>query len=65
MESKSFQQWLNAVPAEKLLVNEALWDEDTITPSEHQAIVLDRITKAKQNPERLIDWEKASKVLQS
>ena len=63
----SFQQLLDAVKklpvAEKSLLNEALWDENTNIPSEHQSIVLERIEKAKQNPERLVDWDKASKTL--
>lgn len=63
----SFEQLFDAVkklqPTEKSLLNEALWDEDALIPSEHQAIVLDRIAKAKQNPERLVDWNTASKSL--
>jgi hypothetical protein len=63
----SFQQLLDAVkklqPAEKSALNEVLWDEDALIPTEHQAIVLDRIAKAKKNPERMLDWDKASKGL--
>lgn len=32
-------------------------------PVNHQQIVLDRIAKAKTNPERLLDWDKVSKSL--
>lgn len=63
----SFQQLLNAVkklqPSEKLQLNEVLWDEDAIIPNEHQEIVLDRIAKAKDNPERLVDWASVSQKL--
>lgn len=63
----SFQQLLDAVkklqPSEKLALNEVLWNEDAIIPTEHQQIVLDRIAKAKTNPERLVDWATASKDL--
>jgi hypothetical protein len=63
----SFEQLLDAVkklqPTEKSLLNEALWDEDALIPTEHQSIVLDRIEKAKANPERLMDWKEASKLL--
>ncbi|MBZ4043374.1 addiction module protein [Flavobacterium hibisci] len=31
-------------------------------PAEHQKIVLDRMDKAKSNPERLLDWEEVSKI---
>lgn len=30
---------------------------DTEIPEEHKAIVRERIKKAEQNPERLLDWE--------
>jgi len=32
-------------------------------PPEHEAMVLSRIQKAEQNPDRLVDWDKASKSL--
>ena len=32
-------------------------------PVEHQALVLGRIQKARQNPNRLVDWDEASKSL--
>lgn len=32
-------------------------------PAEHQEIVLDRMAKAKTNPERLLDWNEVSKNL--
>ena len=63
----SFQQLLDAVKklpaAEKSLLNEALWDENTTIPFKHQSIVSGRIEKAKKNPARLVDWDKASKNL--
>lgn len=63
----SFQQLVEAVKKlsskEKLLLNEIIWDDMDI-PAEHQSLVLSRIEKAKQNPERLIDWDEFSKTLQ-
>ncbi|CAD0002518.1 MULTISPECIES: hypothetical protein [Flavobacterium] len=35
----------------------------TEIPIEHQEIVLDRMEKAKINPERLLDWDEVSKNL--
>ncbi len=50
-------------PREKLLLNDVLWNESMEIPAEHQALVLGRIQKAKQNPNRLVDWDEASKRL--
>jgi len=61
----SVSQLLEAVkqlsPKDRLKINDALWNEDVEIPIEHQKIVLDRIAKAKTNPERLLDWDKVSK----
>lgn len=63
----SFKQLVDVVkqlsPEEKLMLNDVLWDESIEIPAEHQALVLGRIQKAKKNPERLEDWDKASKTL--
>lgn len=32
-------------------------------PLEHQILVLIRIEKSKENPERLLDWDEISKTL--
>jgi len=65
----SFKQLVEAVkqlsPREKLLLNDVLWNESMEIPAEHQALVLGRIQKAKQNPNRLVDWDEASKSLKS
>ena len=50
-------------PKDRLKINDALWNEDVEIPIEHQKIVLDRIAKAKTNPERLLDWDKVSNSL--
>lgn len=46
----SFKQLLQAVkqlsPKEKLLLNDALWNETMEIPAEHQALVLGRIEKS-------------------
>ncbi len=63
----SFQQLIEAVkqltPKEKLLRNDVLWDENMEIPAEHQGLVSDRIKKAKQSPDRLLNWDEASKLL--
>ena len=65
----SFKQLIEVVkklpPAEKSLLNDILWDESMPVPSEHESLVSGRIKKAKENPERLLDWESASKTLRS
>lgn len=63
----NFQQLLEAVkqltPAEKMKLNEAIWEEDMPIPEEHKTLVLNRIKKAKDNPKRLLDWDIASDSL--
>lgn len=63
----SFEQLIVAVKQlsakEKLLLNDVLWEENMEIPPEHQAVVLSRIQKAEQKPDRLVDWDKASKSL--
>lgn len=50
-------------PKDRLKVNDAIWKEDVEIPIEHQKIVLNRMAKAKNNPERLLDWDEVSKNL--
>ena len=63
----SFQQLLETIkqlsPVEKLQISEVLWDETMEIPLAHQSLVLGRIDAARQNPERLLDWDEASKNL--
>ncbi len=63
----SFQQLIDVVkqlsPSEKLILNDVIWDERMEIPEEHQKLVLERKQKSKQNPERMLDWDKASKSL--
>jgi hypothetical protein len=63
----NFQQLVDAVkklsPAEKLKLNDAIWDENMQAPDEHKKIVAERMAKSKQNPGRMLDWNKASKTL--
>lgn len=40
---------------DKLKINDAIWKDNLEILIEHQRIVLDRITKAKLCPERLLD----------
>jgi len=48
-------------PKDKLKINDAIWSDDMEIPIEHQKIVMDRISKSKTNPERLLDWDEVSK----
>lgn len=63
----SVNQLIEAVkqlsPKDRLKVNDAIWNEDVEIPVEHQQIVLERMAKAKTNPERLLDWDEVSKTL--
>lgn len=65
----SFQQLLDVVKklssAEKLQLNDAIWDETMQIPAEHKKIVGERMAKTKQNPKRMLDWNAASKTLKS
>jgi hypothetical protein len=65
----NFEQLLEVVqqlsPDEKIKLNEALWDENSIIPEEHQSLVMERIAKSKNNPERMEEWEKAINKLRS
>lgn len=63
----SIQQLVDVVkqlsPYEKLILNEAIWSEGMEIPQEHQTLVTDRIKNARQNPDRMLDWDDASKRL--
>ncbi|MGC1241803.1 MAG: addiction module protein [Chryseosolibacter sp.] len=63
----SIQQLVDVVkqlsPDEKLILNEAIWSEGMEIPQEHQTLVTDRIKNARQNPDRMLDWDDASKRL--
>lgn len=63
----TLEQLLKAVkqlsPSERLKVNDALWENNTEIPAEHQQLVLNRIEIAENNPERLLDWDEVSKDL--
>lgn len=65
----SFQQLLDVVkqlsPAEKLQLNDVIWDANSEIPLEHQKIVLERKQKSKLDPSRMLDWDVALKKLQS
>jgi len=57
----SIVKQLNA--SEKMKLNEAIWDEKMEIPIEHQRLVMERIRKAKEDPTRMLNWEKAIKQL--
>ena len=63
----NFQQLVDIVkklsPSEKLKLSESLWAENMEIPIEHQEIVLGRIQKSKEKPERLLDWDFAVKTI--
>ncbi len=50
-------------PKDRLKINDVIWNEETEIPIEHQKLVLNRITKSKKNPERLLIWEDVVKDL--
>jgi hypothetical protein len=63
----TFNQLLEAVkqlsPKEKLMLNNAIWDESMEIPVEQQALVLQRKQDSKENPDNMLDWKEASKTL--
>jgi len=65
--SLDFNQVLDIVrqlsPAEKMQLNEFIWEEDIEVPLEHQQIVIDRIEESRINPSLMLDWEEVSKTL--
>jgi hypothetical protein len=67
--SLSFQELTALIqqlsPAEKLKLNDVIWNENIEIPVEHQRLVLQRIEKSKFDPKRMLDWDKASKTLKS
>jgi len=65
----NFQQLVKIVkqlsPAEKLKLNEVIWDESMDIPIEQKQLVLNRIQKAKENPSKMLDWDEALKTLKA
>lgn len=63
----SFQQLTDIVkqlsPSEKLKLNDVIWEDKMEVPAEHRKIVMERVRKSKQNPARMLDWNKASRTL--
>jgi len=63
----SLNQLLEAIkqlsPKDRLKVNDAIWNEETEIPIEHQRLVLSRLEKSKANPDRLLDWDEVSESL--
>ena len=52
-------------PAEKLKLNDVLWNENIEIPVEHQKLVVKRIANSVKSPERMLDWDEALKTLKS
>jgi hypothetical protein len=50
-------------PKDRLKISDVIWNDNVEIPIEHQKIALDRMTKAKANPERLLDWDEVSENL--
>ena len=63
----SFQQLTDIVkqlsPSDKLKLSDVIWDEKMEVPEEHRKIVMERIKKSRQNPGRMLDWDKVSRTL--
>jgi putative addiction module component (TIGR02574 family) len=56
-----FEQLLEVVkklsPKEKLMLNDAIWDEEIEIPVEQQDLVRNRIKEVKNDPNSMVDWE--------
>ncbi len=50
-------------PKDRLKVSDAIWNDDIEIPVEHQKIVLERVTKAQIDTNRLLDWDEVCKNL--
>jgi hypothetical protein len=65
----NFQQLVNIVkqlsPSDKLKLNDIIWDESIEIPIEQKQLVMSRMQKSKENPDRLLDWEESSKTLKT
>ncbi|MDR3695705.1 addiction module protein [Mucilaginibacter sp.] len=63
----NFKQIVEAVrqlsPSEKFKLNEIIWEDNIEIPKAHQELVLSRLEKGEQNPERLLDWDEVVKTL--
>jgi hypothetical protein len=53
----------NLTPAEKLKLNDFIWEENIEIPIEQKVIVRERIEKTNANLERMIDWDAAINFL--
>ncbi len=53
----------NLTPAEKLKLNDFIWEENIEIPIEQKVLVRERIEKTNANPERMIDWDAAINFL--
>lgn len=58
---------VNLIHAIKNMLDYALKKEKESLdiPEAHQKLVLDRFDKARENPERLLDWDEAKKTLKA
>lgn len=58
---------INLINAIKNLLDYALKKEQEIleVPEAHQKLVMERFDKVRKNPERLLDWDEAKKVLKA
>ena len=56
---------INLIHAIKNMLDYALKkeQENIVIPEEHQKLVMDRFKKVRNDPDRLLDWDKAKKTL--
>lgn len=63
----TFAQLLEAVkqlsPKEKLILNDAIWNEKMDIPLEQQLLVSERKQKSQKDPELMLDWNDATASL--
>lgn len=48
---------------DKLKLSDAIWDDITEIPQEHQDVVMSRIKASSEDPDRLLDWNSVMKSL--
>ena len=65
----TFNQLLQAAkqlsPKEKLMLNDAIWDERIKIAVKQQVLILLRKQAAEENPDNRLEWNEASKKLTS
>ncbi len=58
---------INLIHAIKSMLDDSIKKEADVynIPEEHQQLVMERFEQARQNPDRLLDWDEAKKTLKA